>query len=376
MVGNLVTGFHTDVCRLTPATPPSAPAATPSLGHPGAVWLHRMQAGSRDAATQPRQVAVSSIPNSIVLRPPCRNSLRSVRPTSLRHLTPGTHHLTSGTRRDTSARGHSRMCRRIGRGRSRDEVVVRDHIWIATTIPRRCVHDICMAAQAPWRGALPSPYERSVAHGGGRGARRAAQRRPWRRRAAACSAAAAQAAARAAKRAGGERTAMAEQAAHGTFGYRREQMPRRRRPSHTRNKIDGIHDEGISRAVIRNVRERYKGGTTKRGIYFGACSFCHENNATFLFKECRRLQWIAGYDEDVDWIDSSALDLCFLRHLLFPTPGSGNAMPHTERAKLGYAAKRIFQDMGPLACRLGFHVFVRKMGPSGGFIDLRDQHID
>ena len=134
-----------------------------------------------------------------------------------------------------------------------------------------------------------------------------------------------------------------------------------------KNAIHGFHDEGIQRTVIRNALKGVT-GTTKRGIYFGACSFVHRSTAEFVLPKCPRVSWIAGYHETVDWVDSSALDLCFFRHFLFPTPGKGTPLPNTAQRRLEYAVRRIRADMEPLTKRLGFHVFLRREG--GRIVDL------
>ena len=125
-----------------------------------------------------------------------------------------------------------------------------------------------------------------------------------------------------------------------------------------KKEIHGFHDEGISRTFIARSLN-LEDGTARRGLYFGACSFCNQENADLILRKCRRVEWIAGYDSQVDWIDSSAIDLVFLRHFLFPTPGTGNKKPTTKLARLRYAAKRVCTDMAPLVERLGFHVYVR-----------------
>ena len=75
----------------------------------------------------------------------------------------------------------------------------------------------------------------------------------------------------------------------------------------------------------------------------------------------------------MNWVDSSVLDLCFFRHFLFPTPGSGTPLPNTSQRSVEYAVKRIRSDMEPLAKRLGFHVFVRREG--GRIVDLMDESV-
>lgn len=134
--------------------------------------------------------------------------------------------------------------------------------------------------------------------------------------------------------------------------------------------IHGFHDESIERTVVKNALNLTK-GTTKRGVYFGSCSFMHLETAKFILPKCKRVEWLAGYDSDTDWIDSGVLDLSFFRHFLFPRPPRKSAALNTTQRRLRYAVERIQEDMGPLAERLGFHVYVRRQG--GGIIDLLNQ---
>ena len=134
-----------------------------------------------------------------------------------------------------------------------------------------------------------------------------------------------------------------------------------------RNTIHGFHDEGISRAYIRNSIRQAE-GSSRRGFYFGSCNFISANNARFLL-ESPRVAWVAGYETEVDWIDSTALDIFFLKCFLFPSPGRGRTMPRSTNDRLAFASRHINQDMGPFARRLGFHVFVRRNG-NGGIKDL------
>lgn len=124
--------------------------------------------------------------------------------------------------------------------------------------------------------------------------------------------------------------------------------------------IHGFHDEGISRTKIRNAFSSKRG--PKHGVYFGSCLFATPENAEYLLESCPRITWMAGYTSSVDWIDSSALDLIFLRHFLFPSPGSGTKKPTTSYQRLRYAVDRVKTDMQPFVRRLEFHVYVRSPG--------------
>jgi hypothetical protein len=138
----------------------------------------------------------------------------------------------------------------------------------------------------------------------------------------------------------------------------------------TAKELYAYHDgHRISRSELANSIEKAR-GTTKRGLHIGSCLFGSEDNATWLLEKLPRVSWIAGYSSSIDWIDSSALDLFWLRHLLFATPGKGKAKPETPMKKLDYAVERTRRLMPGLAQDLKFHVFTRKKGPAGGIEDL------
>ena len=132
--------------------------------------------------------------------------------------------------------------------------------------------------------------------------------------------------------------------------------------------IYGFHDDGITRAKIRHALQNATQGVVKRGLYFGSCLFGSLDNAEFVLTECSGVEWIAGYTTAVDWIDSTVVDLFFLRHYLFPAPGKGNSAPNTVRKRVVHACKMVATNMPSLARRLEFHVYLRKKGP-GGYID-------
>ena len=134
--------------------------------------------------------------------------------------------------------------------------------------------------------------------------------------------------------------------------------------------IQGFHDEGISRAMIRNAFRKAKNSQRRRGVYFGSCLFGTRRNAEFILRECPRVAWIVGYTSSVDWIDSSVIDLFFLRHYLFPEPGRGRARPITHAARLKYAVAQVRDKMHELAFSTGFHAYVRVRGPGGGIRDI------
>lgn len=79
------------------------------------------------------------------------------------------------------------------------------------------------------------------------------------------------------------------------------------------SEVAGLGDFRISRTVIRNVLKNSNQNKSISGLFFGCCGFCTKDNAKFLIDSNSEagLQWVAGYTKEVDWIDSSAIDMIF-----------------------------------------------------------------
>jgi hypothetical protein len=134
------------------------------------------------------------------------------------------------------------------------------------------------------------------------------------------------------------------------------------------NAIFGRNDQPISRTVLLNSVKSAAARVARRGILFGACLFGRRENADFLMKS-KRIQWVAGYEESPDWIDSTLLDVFFLQHFLFPHPGSGpRQTPSTAPERLAFATQRVRKEMGGLSAKLKFRVWARERKTG----DIRD----
>lgn len=83
------------------------------------------------------------------------------------------------------------------------------------------------------------------------------------------------------------------------------------------NRISGLPGKTISRRELRTALRRENPGGQLKGLYFGSCLTGNVNNAHFLLQgnANTRLQWVAGYEKSVDWIDSSAIDMVFMGKL-------------------------------------------------------------
>lgn len=93
----------------------------------------------------------------------------------------------------------------------------------------------------------------------------------------------------------------------------------------------------------------------------GSCLFTTDRIAGFLFEKDVGLTWIAGYFEEVDWLESSALDLLFFNELL---KYGGD----TDLSTIKQTAQAILAAAPGLVRNLGFGVFIR--GRNGAVINL------
>jgi hypothetical protein len=126
--------------------------------------------------------------------------------------------------------------------------------------------------------------------------------------------------------------------------------------------------DSISRSEIRND---ICAKATLHGLYLGSCEFGVSGNAEFLLEDSASgktnpLKWIAGYNEEVDWVHSSALDFMFLHQLFWE-----NEKKHQKYIdKISNVSNALVKKCSGLIRELGFHVYARKKGPTGGMKDL------
>ena len=144
----------------------------------------------------------------------------------------------------------------------------------------------------------------------------------------------------------------------------------------------GLHLHGgdrVTRTILKNtlLRITKENGSNLIGLYFGSCLFGSRALAEYLFKNDASVTWIAGYQESVDFVSSSGLDLLFFNTLLavrYESPTLSN------RQKIEEVARRIRQQMqglcnsslenGDASLGLGFSIYVKRRGRTRGARDL------
>lgn len=116
----------------------------------------------------------------------------------------------------------------------------------------------------------------------------------------------------------------------------------------------------ISRTQFRNILRGIttKGGS-RRGLFVGSCWFANKENAEFLLgqhNERIRIRWIAGYSKEVNWIDSSIVDLYFWNAYF------REDSDQKTRLAVRSVARKIDRFMPGAHKKLDFNIFVRRKG--------------
>ena len=147
-----------------------------------------------------------------------------------------------------------------------------------------------------------------------------------------------------------------------------EIVPRIARKSDIRNLVIATHGDGggisgaegnnrISRAVLRNILASIP-NRSLNGLYLGTCSTANLDTVEFLLNG-GRVRWVAGFSEEIGWLQGSAVDLYFW------TSYYGSNRAGGERKRIRRVADRM-ELMRGLCDELGFNIFRRRLGPKGG----------
>lgn len=121
----------------------------------------------------------------------------------------------------------------------------------------------------------------------------------------------------------------------------------------------------LSRAEIRNILLKVTDApnTKLHGLHLASCSFGTERLAEFIFKESVSLEWISGYGEEVNWLDSTAMDMMFFSELV------SDDRNETPKERIWRTAINLHKKAGGLIDQLGFGIFVRS-GKNGYYYNI------
>jgi hypothetical protein len=130
------------------------------------------------------------------------------------------------------------------------------------------------------------------------------------------------------------------------------------------NSIQGLPGQAISRAAFRNRLRGANPRHTVTGLYLGSCLVCNRNNAEFFLDQddgCN-INWVAGYSKNVDWMDSSSVDMVFWSKFLQKraTNRRRKRHKHSDLRVARDAANAVKSLMPTVFDQLGFNMYYRE----------------
>ena len=134
---------------------------------------------------------------------------------------------------------------------------------------------------------------------------------------------------------------------------------------------ESLRRNDISRRAFRDI---IRAGVTQPrggldGVYVGSCGFMNAANAIFLFENYNerrvRIKWLTGYSKEIEFIDSTAIDIFFWNEYLALKQGTALQRARAVACKMRTVFKREY-----LREKMGFDILARARGPDGGIQSL------
>jgi hypothetical protein len=115
-----------------------------------------------------------------------------------------------------------------------------------------------------------------------------------------------------------------------------------------------FNDDGISRTLIRNLLKRHSDERYLAGLYLGSCSFISKDIIAFLYEEDISPWWVAGYNKEIGWIESTAFDFLCFNKILSEMPKYADDPVRIIRK----VAEQLDGECGGLTKKLGFQIYL------------------
>ncbi len=103
----------------------------------------------------------------------------------------------------------------------------------------------------------------------------------------------------------------------------------------------------------KTIMESLKAARSIRYVHFGSCAFGSAEKLETLLNTAKGLVWAAGYEEDVDWVDSTLFDVMFWNRIAVRDRDSKGR--HFQKL-IGH----FVEEVPGLASKLGFRFSYRR----------------
>lgn len=127
--------------------------------------------------------------------------------------------------------------------------------------------------------------------------------------------------------------------------------------------IDPNDENEISRTEVRNSLVAANSKGQIKGLFLGTCLTGNTSVAKFfLDNRNTKLEWLAGYDDEVDWIDGTAIDMIFFSKLAeqYLKNKARKSGKKSARAMAHSAASELARLVPAAHSTYGFNIYFRE----------------
>lgn len=127
--------------------------------------------------------------------------------------------------------------------------------------------------------------------------------------------------------------------------------------------IGGATGHTISRSELRNRITAHNNTKQVKGLFLGTCLMGNASLAKFLLEHPgTNLDWVAGYREEVDWVDGSAIDMIFFSKLAeeYRKNQSRGKGKHSARQMAHTAGSQLLHLVPGAHSTYGFNIFMHE----------------
>ena len=135
--------------------------------------------------------------------------------------------------------------------------------------------------------------------------------------------------------------------------------------THGNKKSIGNKYYRISKTEIKNVVIRSNAKKKIKGLFLGACEIGNKSLAKDLLEnKDTHLEWIAGYNSAVDWIDGTAIDMIFFSKLAKQYSDNNNRKrgKYSSRKMAHIAASELLKIVPGAFHEYGFNIYFHEKG--------------
>jgi hypothetical protein len=113
-------------------------------------------------------------------------------------------------------------------------------------------------------------------------------------------------------------------------------------------RISGLKRDINGATITSTLKE----ATGIQYVHFGSCFYGTDNNLSSLLDKAKHLRWAAGYQEAVDWVDSTLFDIMLWGRIAKRTDDTKGVKTHT-------LTEALVEEIPGLVKNLGFRFHYR-----------------